>query len=691
MGQLELDTPVQYVKGVGPVRAEQLGALGVKTLEDLLLYFPRRFDLRRQAQPISSLRGDEEAATVAGEVRQVEERRFGPHPFLQAMLDDGTGWVFVKWFHGGYLRDRIRAGIHIAVSGRSSVYREYIQFVNPKHQILFDPAGTKLDEDELLPVYPASATLSSGHIGLVIKKVLPQAKDLLREWFPREHLSQRALMSRPEAVQAMHRPEDRDHWGSARRRLAYDECFLMQLGIALKRMREVSRPAHPLRTSKEIDRRIRARFPFPLTAAQDRAAAEIAQDLGRDRPMNRLLQGDVGSGKTVVALYAALLAVANRKQAAVMAPTEILAAQHFHKTENYLRGSKVRTALLVGGQSAAQRREILGALAGGEIDILIGTHALLSEDVRFANLALVVVDEQHKFGVRQRTGIRGKGYAPHYLVMTATPIPRTLAMTVFGDLDVSVIDAMPPGRGKTATRVAAQEELPEIIELVARRLADGQQAYFIYPLVNPSPDVQLTAAQQAAEELSAGPLGRFGVGLVHGQMPPAQKEAVMQDFHAGRIRTLAASVVVEVGVDVPAANVMVVMPAERFGLAQLHQLRGRIGRSSQDATCILVASPGNPVARQRLAVLEKTTDGFKIAEEDLRMRGPGEFFGTRQHGLPELKVADLMEDFELLRLARRDAFALVKDDPALDLPHHQQLRRELLHAYGGKLDLISGA
>ena len=691
VGKLTLDTPVQYVKRVGPTRAEQLADLGIHTVEDLLTYYPRKFNLRAQVQPIATLRDDQETVTFAGEVIATDYRGYGRRSFFECELQDETASVMIKWFHGGYLRDKIKPGIHIAISGKPSTYKGLLQFINPPFQIIYDPEGTNLDQDELLPVYPAGAKLSSGHIALVVKQVLPEAKELIARWFADDYLNRRGLMNRPDAVAAMHRPEDTEHWSAARRRIAYDECLLMQLGIALVRMREMSRPAHTLESSDEIDRRIRARFPFDLTDAQNRAVAEIVADLARPRPMNRLLQGDVGAGKTVVALYAALLTVAHGKQAAIMAPTEILATQHYQKITDYLAGSRVRVGLLVGGQKPVERRRVLEGLGAGSIDIVVGTHALISEGVSFANLALVVVDEQHKFGVRQRSGFRGKGFAPHYLVMTATPIPRTLALTVFGDLDVSVIDSLPPGRGRTRTRCIREKDLGEAMDLVRRRLREGQQAYFIYPLVNPSPQLELTAAEDAYEQLAAGPLKDFPLGIIHGQMPSAEKDRVMSEFRAKRIMALVASVVVEVGLDVPAANVMVVMHAERFGLAQLHQLRGRIGRSAADADCILVASPGNPIARRRLDVLVETSDGFKIAEEDLRLRGPGEFFGTRQHGLPDLKVANLIEDFELLRLARRDAFAIVNEDPALTAPHHQQLRREVLKAYEGRLDLLAGA
>ena len=688
--RIDLDMPVQYVGGVGPVRATQLEGLGIRTAGDLLTYYPRRFDLRRQVQPIHSVRGEEEAVTVAGKVTDAHFVSRGKRPFFECCLEDDSGDLIVKWFGGAYLVNRIVPGMTIAVSGPADTYRGAVQLINPKFQIIYDVQGTDLSSDELLPVYPAGNKLSSAQIALIIRKALPRLLPAVKEWHEPSFLQKRALMGRPAAVAAMHRPEDTDQWGQARRRLAYDECLLMQMALAMQRARAVERPAHPMPVTPQIDRRIRARLPFALTAAQDRAVAEIAADLARQHPMNRLLQGDVGCGKTVVALYAALTAVAHRHQVAVMAPTEILATQHYHKITSYLAGSRVRLAMLVGGQAARKRQFVLAQMAAGDVDIVVGTHALLGEEVKFRNLGLVVIDEQHKFGVEQRAGIRGKGFAPHYLVMTATPIPRTLALTLFGDLDVSTIDELPPGRGKTQTKLVRPNQMEQIIQFVRQRLAAGQQAYFIYPLVNPSDNAELTAAVEAYQRLRDRDLAGEPIGLIHGQMPSADKDHVMREFSEGRLKVLVASVVVEVGIDVPNANIMVVEHAERFGLAQLHQLRGRIGRGRQDAWCILVGSPNSDGAAERLAVLCKTHDGFKIAEEDLRLRGPGEFFGARQHGLPELKVADLVEDFELLRLARRDAFAIVQQDPSLALPHNQSLRHELRHTYGERLGLVAG-
>ena len=695
--ELRLDTSVQFIKGVGAVRAGQLAQLGIRTLEDLLTYFPRRFDLRPQVQPIAALSADQQNATVAGEVGNIRENRFGRVPVFQCILTDATGKVAVRWFHGSWLRDRIKPGLHIAVSGPVSTYKGRLQLVNPRHQVIWGPAATDLETDELLPVYPASGQLSSGHIARIIQGVLPLAATLIRPWFDAEYLCRRNLMNRPAAVAAMHRPEDKVHWAQARRRLAYDECLLMQLGIGLTRLRQVSRPAHGLVISPAIDERIRARFPFGLTAAQDKAVGEIVADLGRDRPMNRLLQGDVGSGKTVVALYAALLAVARGKQAAIMAPTEILAGQHYRTISalfsdggeplwsgvfqpSYL-GRPLRVTLLTGSLAAKDKAAAQEAISRGEVDIAIGTHALIQEEVSFPRLGLVVVDEQHRFGVMQRAALRAKGGCPHLLVMTATPIPRTLALTVYGDLDMSLIDEMPPGRKRVKTIHVLPHERDETYGFVREQVQQGRQAYIICPLVEESEAIAAKAAVQEYEYLAREVFPDLRLGLVHGRVPAVEREVQMRAFRDGRLDILVATAVVEVGIDVANATVMLVEGADRFGLSQLHQFRGRVGRGEHQSYCILLSENPSEEAQERLRLMESIYDGFRLAEEDLRLRGPGEYFGTRQTGLPDLKVARL-SDVDLLEQARAEATRLLEGDPALARPEHRPLAREVSHLWG---------
>jgi ATP-dependent DNA helicase RecG len=444
----------------------------------------------------------------------------------------------------------------------------------------------------------------------------------------------------------------------------------------------------------KVDAHIRARFPFRFTAAQDRAAAEIRGDLARDRPMTRLLQGDVGSGKTAVALYAALAAVAAGFQAAIMAPTEILAAQHYHNGEKYLVGSRVRWALLVGGLGVADRRRLLRRIRHGDASIIIGTHALIQQDVAFDRLGLVVVDEQHKFGVLQRAEAKWQPAAdnpdlqPHYLVMTATPIPRTLALTVFGDLDVSTLDEMPPGRTPIETWAVASEGRRKAYSFIRKELVAGRQAFIVCPLVEENETSDLRAATEEAQRLAADVFPDFKVGLLHGRMKAEEKDEVMERFRRGEVHVLVSTVVIEVGVDVPNATVMMVEHAERFGLAQLHQLRGRIGRGAAKSTCILMAEAETEEAQRRIQVMCETNDGFRIAEEDLRLRGPGEFFGTRQHGMPELLIGNVVDDYDLLRLARNEAFAWIERDPALASPESAPVRRALTKRFADTIRLI---
>jgi ATP-dependent DNA helicase RecG len=522
--------------------------------------------------------------------------------------------------------------------------------------------------------------------------VLDNLGDLVYEFYDKDFLKKTNLITRKDAFEWIHLPPDEKRLAQAKRRLKYDELFLMQLGLALRRFRmKHFSAAKPCVCTDEIDSRIRKRFPFLLTEDQNNCIGEIAADMAGSEPMNRLLQGDVGSGKTVVALYAALLAVANKRQAAIMAPTEILAGQHFLSIERYLKGSKVKRVLITGGLTGKKRTELLSEIKAGEVDIVVGTVALLEEDIEFQELGLVVIDEQHKFGVEQRARLR-KQTTPHCLVMTATPIPRTLAMTAFGDLDVSIIKHSPPGRGAVITRWVDRNDRAKAHEFIRQRLKAKKQAYFVYPRITAvEQDSDVKAATDEWKNLSQNVFPEFKVELLHGRMPSANKLQVMSDFRRGRIDVLVSTVVVEVGLDVPNATIMVVEEADRFGLAQLHQLRGRIGRGEAKSYCLLFGDTDSEVARGRIEVMTRSNDGFDIAEQDLRLRGPGEMFSTRQHGLPDLKIASIVGDYDLLTMARRNAFELVCRDPMLTQPEHANIRRALLAKFGDSLGLADVA
>jgi ATP-dependent DNA helicase RecG len=673
---------LQGLPGIGPARREALAAQGIRDGRDLAFFLPCRHLDRSAFTPVGSIAEGE--FSVRATVKALRIPRFRRRvPFAEATLTDGTGEVRAMWFGRHDVKKRLANGVELFVSGRVSMRagkRPGLCFRNPD----FEEANGALEgvaTGAIIAVYPPVAGVGQNTLRRAVRACVDALGPVA------EYLPPGAPGTTPplEALRAIHAPADAAALAAATRRFVYEEFFLYELAMAARRRAATRAGGASIPVSPEVDRRIRARLPFALTRAQDRAVAEIRSDLASGRPMNRLLQGDVGSGKTAVAFATMLAAVACGGQAALLAPTETLAEQHHRTIARWLSGSGTRCLLLTGRLRAEARRQTLDALARGRAHLAVGTHALLEPDVAFHRLRLAVVDEQHRFGVLQRASLAAKGDRPHVLVMTATPIPRTLALTAFGDLDVSTLDELPPGRAPLRTRVLDAREMAEAWEAIREEVRAGRQAYVVYPLVDASDRVAAKSAMEAHARLSGEVFPDLEVALLHGRMKSGEKEDAMAAFRAGTTHVLVSTVVIEVGVDVPNATVMVVGNAERFGLAQLHQLRGRIGRSAHPSRCFLAAADPSSEALRRLRVLEETQDGFRIAEEDLRMRGPGEFLGTRQSGAPEFHVADLARDAAVLTRARDDAFGLVGSDP--DLSGHPNLRAELLRRLGRRMSL----
>jgi ATP-dependent DNA helicase RecG len=681
-----LGTPLDRLRGVGLRHAPHFERLGLRTALDLLFYFPRDYQDLRGIRPIGRLEPGGLQAAV-GTVVDLELNARNPRrSVLGVLLQDETGHLRCVWFNQPFMQKRFRIGQRVLVSGKMVLKGGALEVSHPHVQWL------EMDEGEvsgqILPVYSLTEGLSQHQVRRAVREVLRLCGGLLEDAFSDAYRQTHRLASITEAIHNIHFPVDPESLQRAQRRFAYQELFLLQLAQALRRQqRQVLGSAPVIKLTPKINARIRRLIPFELTGAQEQAIAEIVGDLGRDFPMNRLLQGDVGSGKTIVATFAMLLVVAQGHQVVLMAPTEVLARQHFETLDRLLRNSRVRHALLTGGLPAKQRADLIQRIARGELDIVVGTQAILQGDLDYARLGLVVIDEQHKFGVRQRARLKNVRSEPHYLVMTATPIPRTITMTLFGDLDVSTLREFPPGRQPVRTYVAGEEKRARWWDFFRKQLRKGRQGYVIAPLVDESDESPAASVEETYETLANSELAEFRVGMVHGRMRPEEKAAVMEEFYRNRLHALVSTTVIEVGIDVPNATLMTIEGGERFGLSQLHQLRGRISRGKHPGYCCVFADPQTDEARQRLAAFARCADGFELAELDLAIRGPGDLLGTRQHGLPPLRVADLLRDAHVLDEARRDAAALINADPGLRRPEYARLRRMMLHRYGQALEL----
>lgn len=684
---LDADTNVQYLKGVGPARARALANLGVTTARDLLHLFPRDYVDRSRVTPLGDVRvGDD--VTVEGTVGEIVlERKRRGRTLVTALLSDDTGDILLKWFNAPYVADKVKADDRVVASGKLKFYQAP-ELVNPE----FDVIGRGADAESfggVIPVYPLSAGLTQRALRQATLQALDGLADELPEPLPPAVLARTSFPPLGEALRQIHYPDSMDEQRRARRRLSFEHLYLMECGLLLKKRQGLAQAG--VRVQGDGSLRGRLELPFELTGAQRKALAAIDDDLAASWPMRRLLQGDVGSGKTVVALEAMLAAAEAGFQAALMAPTEILARQHWYTASSFLAPAGIACELLAATTPAADRERILADLADGTLQLIVGTHALLEDDVRFKSLGLAVVDEQHRFGVNQRQRLATKGENPNVLVMTATPIPRTLALCVYGDLELTVIDEMPAGRPGTTTTVLVEDKegkRDEAFELLGREVAAGRQGFVVYPVIEESEANALKAATAMAEKLAAEVFPDYRIGLVHGRLPADEREATMTAFRGGDVDVLVATTVVEVGLDVPNATVMVVEHADRYGLSQLHQLRGRVGRGKDPAHFVAVA-PGKVTeeAKARLKTLARTSDGFEIAEADLAIRGPGELLGTRQHGLPDFALQALIHDRGLFELARELAAATLDEDERLERPEHTNLRERIRADFGRRLQL----
>lgn len=669
---MKLKDSIQYVKGIGEARAKLFAKLGIFTAEDLLLYLPRTLEDRSEVKTIAELSDGETVCVRAVLASGVKSYRAPSRVSVtQATVSDGANLMKVTWFNSPYISNTLKSGGEFTFFGKAIYRGQYFEMINP---VTESESGNK-KTGKILPIYPSTKGLGQTNIRNAVENVLTSLTELPKDIMPESVLKEHQLMPLLPALKSLHMPKSAEDFENARRRLAFDELLVLQTGIHILGDERKNYTATPIKNVKCIADFAKT-LPFELTNAQKRVINEIAADLTRPVPMNRLVQGDVGSGKTIVAAAAMYAAAKSGFQSIMMAPTEILANQHFKNLKNLFNPLGFETVLLNGGMTAGEKREALEKISSGTAQIIVGTHALISDGVSYKNPALVITDEQHRFGVRQRTLLTEKGFGAHTLVMTATPIPRTLSLILYGDLDVSVIDELPPGRKPIETIAATEKQRKRVFDFVAKKVDEGRQAYIICPLIEESEALSAKSAVEYAESLKKSVFKNYSLAVLHGRLKPLERKEIMDKFSMGEIDILVSTTVIEVGVDVANATVMIIENAERFGLSQLHQLRGRIGRGSHESYCIMF-SEGGKIAEERMNIMCKTCDGFKISEKDLELRGPGEFFGVRQHGLPELQAANLATDMELLSRAKAAAEKLLAKDPGLKNPENRLLKERI--------------
>lgn len=676
-----LSAPIRYLKGIGPKKAKVLNNLGIYSIEDLLYFFPRRYEDRTNFVAVAKLKEGETKTIKAQVLANVERRSWRRRGFsiIEVAVGDNSGKIYCVWFNQPYLKEYFKIGEELILYGKVERYGKRLQMNSPEFEIVSEENDDSLNIGRIVPIYSLPEKTTQRKLRQLIKYTLDEYLTITSDCLPYDIRSRNNLLNLAKSLLNIHFPESSDMQKKAYERLSFEEFFLFQLPLVLRKLRKKEKQGIAHKVEGELLENFILSLPFRLTQAQDKVLEEIKQDMANPAPMQRLLQGDVGCGKTVVATIAAVIAIQGGYQVAFMVPTEILAKQHYEKIS--CQSKAIKIGLLTSSASKKEKDKIYQEIKDGKIDLLIGTHALLEENVEFKNLGLVIIDEQHKFGVGQRALLPKKGINPDILIMTATPIPRTLAITLYGDLDIAVINELPPGRLPVKTMHFSEERIQDAYEIAKGQLRLGHQAFIVYPVIEESYALDILGAKKMYEQLGKNEFKEFKIGLIHGRLKEEEQDEIMQKFKDKVLDILVATTVLEVGIDMPNSTCMFIEHAERFGLAQLHQLRGRVGRGKDESLCILVSNPQTEEARQRIEAMVKYSDGFRIAQEDLKIRGPGEFFGQRQSGLAELKIGNPLTQMQLLKHAREEAINLLHLDPHLEQRPHSLLKERLLQRF----------